>query len=316
MEKILVIGACGQLGTDLTVELRRKFGKDHVIASDLNAPSFIKDFEPFVPLDVTQKDQVISVVKKHKITQIYNLASILSANAEQNAKLAWDVNVNGLMNVLELAREKLIQRLFWPSSIAVFGPDTPSENTPQTTIMNPKTVYGISKLTGERWCEYYHDKFGVDVRSLRFPGLVGYNAPPGGGTTDYAVDIYHQALETGSYESYLAEDTSLPFMYMSDAIKATMQLMETDSDRIKIRSSYNVNAFSISPREIAASIKEHISKFTITYRPDYRQEIAGNWPHSINDTVARKDWGWDPDFGLKEMTRDMLEKLAKSAAKK
>lgn len=309
MEKILVIGACGQLGTDLTGELRRVFGRDRVIASDLKASSDVMKYGPFETLDVTKINSIIDLVKKHEITQIYNLASILSAKAEQNAKLAWDVNITGLLNTLEIAREKRVQRVFWPSSIAVFGPGTPSDHTPQVTIMNPKTVYGISKLAGERWCEYYHDHYDVDVRSLRYPGLISHSAPPGGGTTDYAVDMYHKALKEGSFVSYLAEDTSLPFMYMNDAIKATMQLMEAEANCIKVRSSYNVGAFSISPGDIATSIKEHIPDFTISYRPDYRQRIAESWPHSIDDSVARKEWGWQHDFDLKKMTRDMLEKL-------
>lgn len=316
MEKILVIGASGQLGTDLTLKLRATFGSSNVIASDLKAPSDDKDKGPFEILDVTQKNKVLELVHKYRINRIYNLASILSARAEQNAKLAWDVNITGLLNVLEIAREKHVQRVFWPSSIAVFGPDTPSDNTPQTTIMNPKTVYGISKLAGERWCEYYHEKFGVDVRSLRYPGLIGYTAPPGGGTTDYAVDIYHQALKSGTFKSYLAERTKLPFMYMDDAIKATMQLMEADPGCIKVRSSYNVAAFSISPNEIASSIKEHIPEFNISYQPDYRQKIAESWPRSIDDSTARKDWGWQHAFGLKEMTADMLEKLSDPASNK
>ena len=309
MEKILVIGASGQLGTDLTTELRAFYGHGNVVASDLKKPE-TPDDGPFEMLDVTQKDRVTGLVEKYDITQVYNLASILSARAEQHASLAWEVNITGLLNVLEVAKEKRLNKVYWPSSIAVFGPDTPPVNTPQTTVMNPKTVYGISKLAGERWCEYYHEKFGVDVRSLRYPGLIGHSAPPGGGTTDYAVDIYHKALETGTFESYLSGNTSLPFMYMQDAIKATLQLMQAKPERIKVRSSYNVAAFSITPAEVAGSIRKHLPGFTITYRPDFRQQIADNWPQSIDDSVARSEWDWKHAFDLDKMTADMLEKLS------
>lgn len=316
MEKILVTGANGQLGTDLTKELRKVFGRNNIIASDLKGSKSLIESGPFEVLDVTNKSSIVELVKKYKITQIYNLASILSVKAKENIKLAWHVNISGLLNVLEVARERPVQRVFWPSSIAVFGPDTPSENTPQVTIMNPKTVYGISKLAGEHWCEYYYDKYDIDVRSLRYPGLIGYSAPPGGGTTDYAVDIYHKALKTSSFESYLAEDTFLPFMYMKDAIKATMELMAADTARIKVRSSYNISSLSLSPGEIASSIKKHIAEFDITYKPDYRQKIAESWPRDIDDSFARKEWGWQPEYDLGKVTNEMLEMLSDGITKR
>lgn len=310
MENILVIGSSGQLGSELLVALRKKYGKDHVIASDIkpgeNPSSSEEIFEICNVLDVKQ---IRSLLKKYQVTQVYLLAAILSATGEKNPKLAWELNMDGLLNILELAREKLIKKVFWPSSIAVFGPGTPRELTPQETIMNPNTVYGISKLAGERWCEYYFKKHHVDVRSIRFPGLIGYKSQPGGGTTDYAVDIFFKAVKDGKFTCFLTENTLLPMMYMPDAVKASIDLMEAASEDIKVRSSYNVAAFSTSPSELSKAIKKHLSDFTISYQPDYRQEIADSWPDSIDDSHAKKDWGWSPDYSVETMTEDILSNL-------
>lgn len=308
MERILVIGACGQLGSELTNELGKLFGNTNVIASDISKPNAaIADFT-FEQLDVMNAGQLKAIVENHAITQIYHLAAILSAKGEENPQWAWTLNMTGLLNVLELAKEKNL-RIYWPSSIAVFGPTTPRANTPQDTVMDPNTVYGISKLAGERWCEYYFEKYGVDVRSLRYPGLIGYKSLPGGGTTDYAVDIYHKALRNEPFECFLSEDTYLPMMYMSDAIKATLDLMQAPADQIKVRSSYNASAISFSPKEIVESIKKQIPEFSATYKPDFRQKIADSWPDSIDDSVARKDWGWAPSYDLDKMTNDILQNL-------
>lgn len=306
-ESILVIGSSGQIGTELVEDLRKKYGNDSVIASDLK-PAMPCD-GPYEQLDVLNKDLLFDIVKKHNVTQIYLLAALLSATAEKNIKFAWQLNMDGLFHVLELAKEKHIKKIYWPSSIAVFGPNTPKENTPQFTIMEPSTVYGISKQAGERWCEYYHNKFGVDVRSLRYPGLIGYKSAPGGGTTDYAVHIYHEALKKATYECFLAGNTTLPMMYMPDAIRATVSLMEADADKVKIRSSYNIAGTSFSPEEVAASIGKHLNGFTISYKPDSRQQIADSWPKSIDDSHARTDWGWKPEYDLDKMTADMLDNL-------
>lgn len=308
MEKILVIGACGQLGSELTNELGKLFGNTNVIASDISkANAAIANFT-FEQLDVMNADQLKAIVENHSITQIYHLAAILSAKGEENPQWAWNLNMTGLLNVLELAKEKNL-RIYWPSSIAVFGPSTPRANTPQDTVMDPNTVYGISKLAGERWCEYYFEKYGVDVRSLRYPGLIGYKSLPGGGTTDYAVDIYHKALRNAPFECFLSEDTYLPMMYMSDAIKATLDLMQAPSEQIKVRSSYNVSAISFSPTEMVESIKKQIPEFSATYKPDFRQKIADSWPDSIDDSVARNDWGWVPSYDLDKMTNHILQNL-------
>lgn len=309
MSKILVIGACGQLGSELTVALREKNGNDNVIASDVREPVGNLSEGPFEILNVMDKNALEVIIDKYSITQIYHLAAILSAKGEKDPKFAWDLNMTSLLNVLELARDKKLEKIYWPSSIAVFGPGTPRKNTPQNTVMDPNTVYGISKLAGERWCEYFFDKYGVDVRSLRYPGLIGYKAKPGGGTTDYAVDIFYKALEEGTYESFLSEDTYLPMMYMDDAIKATIDVMDADKEKIKIRSSYNLAAISFSPKEIAAEIKTHLPEFEITYNPDFRQSIADSWPDSIDDTEARDQWGWNPQFDLPKMTSTILEGL-------
>lgn len=311
-EKVLVIGSSGQIGAELVLTLRSLYGNDNVIASDLKlAGKEVMESGPFETLNVLDKPRLLEIVKKHGVTQVYLLAALLSATAEQNIKFAWELNMEGLFNVLDLAKEKIIKKVFWPSSIAVFGPTTPRDNTPQYTIMEPNTVYGISKQSGERWCEYYFNKFGVDVRSIRYPGLIGYKTAPGGGTTDYAVHIFHEAIRNNSYECFLSENTTLPMMYMPDAIKATIDLMHADPASLKIRSAYNIAGFSFSPKEIAKEISNYFPGFTITYCPDQRQQIADSWPRSINDAEARKDWGWKPKYDLKEMTRDMVKNLHK-----
>lgn len=308
--KILIIGACGQIGTELTQNLRKIYGVENVVASDVRKlnNSVVNDgiFEVVNALDF---NQIQELVEKYNITDVYLMAALLSATAEKNPAFAWDLNMNSLFHVLNLAKEGKIQKIFWPSSIAVFGPTTPKENTPQFTIMEPSTVYGISKQSGERWCEYYHNIYGVDVRSIRYPGLISWTTPPGGGTTDYAVDIYYKALENASYECFLSENTGLPMMYMDDAIRATIQIMQAPKESIKIRSSYNLSAISFTPKEIAAEIKKHIPDFTITYKPDFRQKIADSWPSSIDDSRAREDWGWQHEFNMDKMTRVMLENL-------
>jgi len=309
MDKVLVIGACGQLGSELTHGLGKVFGNDNVIASDISKPNSAVAAFQFEQLDVNNADRIAEIVDQHGITQIYHLAAILSAKGEERPLWAWDLNMTGLLNVLEVARTKSIKKIYWPSSIAVFGPTTPVNNTPQHTIMDPNTVYGISKQAGERWCEYYHEKYGVDVRSIRYPGLIGYKSLPGGGTTDYAVEIYHSALKNEPFECFLSEDTALPMMYMPDAIKATIDLMQAPIEQVKIRSSYNVSAISFSPKEIVAAIQKQISDFTATYNPDFRQAIADSWPNSIDDSNARLDWNWQPAYDLDEMTTDILKNL-------
>lgn len=314
-KRILVIGSNGQIGTELVEYLRAQHGNDDVIAADLRSPYGQNQTGPYEVLDVLNREKIHYVVQKHGITEVYLLAAMLSATGEKFPFRAWDLNMNGLFNLLELAKEKHIKKLYWPSSIAVFGPNTPKKLTPQETIAEPTTVYGISKQAGERWCEYYFNKYNVDVRSLRYPGLIGYKSAPGGGTTDYAVDIFHQALEHGEYECFLKANTPLPMMYMPDAIKATVKIMEEPSDRIKIRSSYNLAAFSFTPEEIANEIKKHIPGFSITYKPDFRQAIADSWPHSIDDTPARNDWGWKNNFTMSDMVEDMIKQLSRQKAK-
>lgn len=309
-EKILVIGSSGQIGTELTEKLLEIYGAGNVIASDIKKPvGFAGTFEE---LDVLDEKRLSEIVAKHNVSQVYLLAALLSATSEKNPQFAWKLNMGSLFNVLELAKEKRIKKVYWPSSIAVFGPSTPRKNVPQYTVMDPTTVYGISKLSGERWCEYYHLKHGVDVRSLRYPGLISYKSPPGGGTTDYAVDIFYQALEKGTYECFLSENTPLPMMYMPDAIRATVELMQADTQKIKVRSSYNVGAISFTPKEIAAAIQKHSPGFSITYKPDFRQQIADSWPGSIDDSQANKDWGWKAKYALPEMVKDMLDNLTKA----
>ena len=308
--KILIIGACGQIGTELTHKLRKIYGTENVIASDIRKlNNDIVNSGTFEVVNALDFNQIEHLVEIHHITDIYLMAALLSATAEKNPAFAWDLNMNSLFHVLNLAKAKKIKKIFWPSSIAVFGPTTPKENTPQYTIMEPSTVYGISKQAGERWCEYYHNIFGVDVRSVRYPGLISWSTPPGGGTTDYAVDIYHKALSDGKYECFLASETKMPMMYMDDAIDATIRIMQAPEEQIKIRSSYNLAAMSFTPKEIAAEIKKHIPNFTISYKPDFRQKIADSWPASIDDTSAREDWGWKNDFDLENMTVDMFKNL-------
>lgn len=309
-EKILVIGASGQIGVELTLALRKMYGNNNVVASDLREENdLLKGTGPYVSLDVMNKEMLHVQVIRQNITQIYLLAAILSATGEKNPNLAWSLNMQSLLNVLDIAREEKLHKVYWPSSIAVFGPTSPKQNCPQQTIIEPATVYGISKYAGEFWCNYYFNRYGVDVRSLRYPGLISYKSAPGGGTTDYAVEIFYEALEHKKYECFLQEDTYLPMMYMPDAIKATIELMETDASKISIRHSYNVAGMSFSPKEIAAAIQKHIPDFTISYKQDYRQAIANGWPQSIDDSVARKDWNWQHDYDLEKMVGDMLLNL-------
>lgn len=304
---ILVLGAGGQVGSELVEKLRAKHGKDKVVATD------VRELEnqngPFEVLNALDKEKLHDIVERYKIEEVYHLVALLSATAEKQPEFGWKLNMETLFTVLDLAKDKKIKKVFWPSSIAVFGPNTPRENTPQHTVTDPSTVYGISKLAGERWCEYYAKNYGVDVRSIRYPGLIGYKSLPGGGTTDYAVDIYHKALETGNYECFLKEGTYLPMMYMEDAIRATIELMEAPSDSVKIRSSYNLGGISFAPEQVAAEIKKHIPEFNITYAPDFRQKIAESWPASIDDSAAQADWGWKLQYGMSKMTIDMLENL-------
>ncbi|MFB0926121.1 MAG: NAD-dependent epimerase/dehydratase family protein [Vicingaceae bacterium] len=306
--RILVIGSSGQIGTELVEELRNLYGNDNIIASDIREPQ-IEQTGPFEILDILNKVQLLKIVEKHSVKQVYLLAALLSATAEKNPACGWDLNMQSLFNVLDLAKDKIIDKIFWPSSIAVFGPTTPQQNTPQYTIMEPTTVYGISKQAGERWCEYYFEKYGVDVRSIRYPGLIGYKSKPGGGTTDYAVDIFYQAILTQQYECFLSENTTLPMMFMSDAIKATISIMESEKSEIKIRSSYNVSGISFSPKEITQEIQKSIPDFKISYAPDYRQEIANSWPQSIDDEYANKEWNWKPDINLNKLSNIMLNNL-------
>ena len=309
-ENILVIGSSGQIGSELVLELRKIYGNSSVIASDIIPSSDeIISSGPFEILDVTDSKKLLEVVKKHDISQVYLLAAILSANAEEKVNLAWSLNMSSLFNVLNLAKEGVIRKIFWPSSIAVFGPNTDKINTPQFAITEPNTVYGISKLAGERWCEYYFNKFNVDVVSLRYPGLIGWKSLPGGGTTDYAVEIFHKAIKNKKYNCFLKKDSTLPMMYMSDAINATLNIMTTEAKNIKIRSSYNIAGVSFSPKEISDEIQRNISEFSITYTPDFRQKIADSWPNSIDDSRAQKDWKWKAEFDLSKITSDMLKNL-------
>lgn len=310
MSTILIIGACGQIGTELTQKLRETYGTDRVIASDVRKGSaeFVAS-GPFEVVNALDFNQVESIIEKYKVDEVYLMAALLSATAEKNPAFAWDLNMNSLFHVLNLAKAGKIKKIFWPSSIAVFGPTTPKQNTPQYTVMEPSTVYGISKQSGERWCEYYHNIYGVDVRSIRYPGLISWSTLPGGGTTDYAVDIYHKALSEGKYTCFLSEETRLPMMYMDDAIRATIEIMQAPAEDIKIRSSYNLSAMDFTPKEITGAIQKHIPDFTIDYAPDFRQKIADSWPQSIDDSSARQDWNWKHEFGLDAMTADMLEHL-------
>jgi len=307
-DRILVIGSAGQIGTELVTRLREIYKPHQIIASDIRAES--EDLSgPYEKLNVLNAAEVKDILQKHKITEVYLLAAMLSATGEKQPLAAWDLNMNGLFHLLEAAREGHIQKLYWPSSIAVFGPTTPRINTPQLTIAEPSTVYGISKLAGERWCEYYFNKYGIDVRSLRYPGLISWKSAPGGGTTDYAIHIFHEALKNGKYSCFLSENTRLPMMYMPDGIRATIDIMQVSASRLSIRSSYNLAGISFTPAEIAAEIKKYIPNFEITYAPDFRQAIAESWPESINDSTARHDWGWNHEYNLSKITSDMLQNL-------
>jgi nucleoside-diphosphate-sugar epimerase len=305
---VLVIGSAGQIGTELVEQLRKIHGASNVVASDIHPPKG-DETGPYEVLNVLDKQAVEAVLKKHKPAEVYLLAAMLSATGEKNPAKAWDLNMNGLFHLLDAAKEGIIKKLYWPSSIAVFGPTTPRVNTPQETITEPTTVYGISKLAGERWCEYYHLKYGVDVRSLRYPGLIGWKSAPGGGTTDYAVHIFHEALEHGKYTSFLSADTRLPMMYMSDGIKATLDIMQAPADKIKVRSSYNIAGFSFSPAELGTWVEKLVPGFKLDYQSDFRQAIADSWPAIIDDTRAREDWGWKPEFDLPAMCEDMISNL-------
>lgn len=306
--KILVIGSCGQIGSELTLKLRQVYGEENVIASDIKKglPDLMNS-GPFEILDVTNMEQIRSIIKKYHIDEVYLLAAMLSGKAEKHPDRAWNLNMNSLFNVLNLAKEGLIKKIFWPSSIAVFGMTTPKQNTPQQTITEPTTIYGISKLAGERWCEYYKTHFNIDVRSIRYPGLISWKTIPGGGTTDYAVEIYHKAILEGKYSCFLSENSRLPMMFMDDAVKATVELMSLE--KMDKYVAYNISAMDFSPKEIALEIKKHLPNFKILYKPDFRQEIADSWPENIDDQQAREDWNWQHNYDLKKMTFEMLSKL-------
>jgi nucleoside-diphosphate-sugar epimerase len=310
MGKTIIIGAGGQIGTELTLALRNQYSTDQIIAADIKevAPTLIQD-GPYVQMDILNRDSVRSYIIDNQIETVYLLAALLSATAEKNPDFAWKLNMEGLFTILDLAKEGHVKKIFWPSSIAVFGPTTPADNTPQHTVMEPSTVYGISKQAGERWCEYYYNKFGVDVRSIRYPGLISYKSPPGGGTTDYAVDIFYKAKQDGKFTCFLSKDTALPMMFMDDAIRATIQLMDAPASRLRIRSAYNLGGISFTPEEIASSIKNHLPAFEMTYEPDFRQAIADSWPNSIDDSYAQADWDWKLGFDLERMTEVMLKNI-------
>jgi nucleoside-diphosphate-sugar epimerase len=312
--KILIIGACGQIGSELTTKLRDHLGIDNVIASDIRKSNeYLVNSGPFEIIDAKNLLSVKACVDKHNIDTVYLMAAMLSATGEQFPEKAWDLNMTSLFNVLNLAKDKVIKRVFWPSSIAVFGPTTPKVNTPQNTIMEPTTVYGMTKQVGERWCEYYHDKYGVDVRSIRYPGIISWKTLPGGGTTDYAIDIFHKAISDKHYECFLNKDSELPMMFMDDAVDATILIMNANADDLTIWSSYNLAAISFTPKQLAHSIKKQIPDFTIDYQPDFRQNIADSWPKSIDDSQARKDWNWKHNFDLEKITNEMLTQLKKVA---
>lgn len=316
-EKILVIGALGQIGVELTDGLRTIYGANNVIATDIKDPNYdFKNAGHYEFLDVLDKNQLIKLIRSQKITQIYHLAALLSATSENNPQLAWKLNIDGLLNVLYTVKDNNIQKLFWPSSIAVFGPNTPKLSTPQFTVMDPDTVYGISKLAGEGWCAYFHAKYKKDIRSLRYPGLIGYKSLPGGGTTDYAIHIFFEAIKNGSYNCFLNQNTELPMMYMADAVKATIELMNAQEKDIKIRSSYNITAMSFTPADLSNEIKKYISNFSCTYKSDFRQAIADSWPKNIDDSFAKMHWNWKPDFDIISMTKDMIVNVRKKLSEK
>ena len=307
MGKKLVIGSSGQIGVELIEQLAKDFGPNQVIAADIKLVSEGKTLGvEYITLDVLDKEKLFEIIKQHNISEVYLLAAMLSAIAEKNIQLSWNLNMKGLFNILDLAKEKHIEKIFWPSSIAVFGPTSPKLNTPQTTLLEPSTVYGISKMSGERWCEYYFLKYGVDVRSLRYPGIISYKSPPGGGTTDYAIEIFHAAINHGFYDSFIAKEVTLPMVYMQDAIRATMEIMQVERKKLTINSSYNLAAISFSPEEIANEIKLLFPEFQITYSPDFRNNIALSWPSIIDDSFARNDWGWKHNFDLKKTTLEMV----------
>lgn len=314
LDTILVIGSNGQIGTELVTELRRIHNVNQVVACDIRRPDYdTKNAGPFEFVNVLDKENLKAIFSKYKPTQVYLLAALLSATGEQNPKLAWDLNMNGLLNVLDFAIDFGTKRVYWPSSIAVFGPNSPKSQAPQYCTMDPNTVYGISKLAGERWCEYYFQKYGLDVRSIRYPGLISWKAMPGGGTTDYAIHIFHEALKKGSYQSFLSAETTLPMMYMNDAIRGTIELMDAQEDQISIRSSYNFGGLSFNPEGLASEIQKHIPNFKLNYSAnDPRQKIADSWPKSIDDNFAKKEWNWKPEFNLEKLTLDMLTNLKKS----
>ena len=310
MSKIIVIGSCGQIGTELVLALRNIHGSENVVAADLKdeCPSILSN-GPYIKMDILDRDAVRSYIINEKVEEVYLLAALLSATAEKNPDFAWRLNMEGLFTILDLAKEGHVKKVFWPSSIAVFGPTTPANQTPQHTIMEPSTVYGISKQAGERWCEYYHHKFGVDVRSIRYPGLISYKSLPGGGTTDYAVDIFYKAKAQGNFTCFLKEDTELPMMFMEDAIRGTIELMQAPPEKIHIRSAYNLAGSSFTPAELSQSIQKHLPDFKISYAPDFRQEIADSWPNSIDDSFAKKDWGWKAQFNTEAMVEVMLKNV-------
>ncbi|MDZ4750983.1 MAG: NAD-dependent epimerase/dehydratase family protein [Flavobacteriales bacterium] len=313
--KTLIIGASGQIGIELVLKLREQRGVENVVASDIReaqSPDLLEG--PFEIVDTLDKQQIYSVINKHGIEEVYQLAALLSATGEKFPEKAWDLNMNGLFHVLEAAKDGLIKRIFWPSSIAVFGPNTPRIDTPQFTIMEPTSVYGISKLAGERWCQYYFNRYGVDVRSIRYPGLIGYKSEPGGGTTDYAVDIFYHAIQSGKYKCFLSEKTMLPMMMMDDAIRATIGIMEAPSENVKIRGSYNLAGMSFTPAELALEIKKHIPNFQISYESDFRQALADSWPNSIDDTEARQDWGWKAEYDTTKLVETMVIEVGKKIA--
>jgi nucleoside-diphosphate-sugar epimerase len=310
--KIMILGACGQIGTELTLRLRKIHGTDQVIACDIKQGNKeLMESGPFEIVNALDADELENAISKHEVSELYHLVAMLSATAEQMPLKGWDLNMKSLLIALELAKDKKISKLFWPSSMGAFGPSSPKQNTPQHCVMEPTTVYGISKLAGEHWCQYYHDKYGVDVRSIRYPGIISYKTLPGGGTTDYAVDIYFKALSDGKYTSFLDKDTTLPMMYMDDAVRATIELMDAASEKLRIRTSYNLAAMSFNPEEVTKSIQKTLPDFTIDYNPDFRQDIADTWPQSIDDSFAKEDWGWNPEFDLDQMTNTMITSIKK-----